>query len=314
MKKNIFTLFALAVAMTASASGNDNVGKSADVTGDQITDISVEQFVDILQHLDGHVFLTPGESRDLSSLFKNSSQLPNEDVERWSSVNPGIASVSADGEVVGHAFGETILTAIVNNETHHVAVFVCPTITVKSPEGAIYVHQKMYKSAVKLQLTQSPDWVVNCVMMAKQDAAGEWQYEDVTGQVDEKTGIYTSTDPITENLILTVSMALRERFGDGENVIGTSDIDFQVRSQAKTITVVEGENSYLREGDTFVITDMNGKEVDYTITLDDDGYRVLNMGDVQGIFTIKVKAADGSMRTGQFKVIIQREYEINQFS
>lgn len=279
------------------------MGCQAQLSG-SMTNVNMDELIEMIKNVQGHVFLSKGESRSLEDIIRNSSVINSEASVKeltWSTTHNNVVDVdSEDGTITGVSFGQSIVT--VNDpkgDNFYLAVFVCPTITVKSAEGVIYKHQKMYNSPAKLQLTQSKEWLVNCVM---RDGV------DVTDLVDEK-GIFDTSreaDPakrsITSDMILTVSMESRNENENGL-VVGNSGINLQVNSATHTLTFEDGGRNLIQPGMKIDIYDIFGKNLYGQGLPASKSIRFLDQN--EGVFKVKIEGIDG-----WFKIIMQRDAEI----
>lgn len=133
-----------------------------------LSGMTIEEFVEVLDDVKGYFFIGKGETRDLSLTL---AREPNNDFDSaeqardmdWYSYNDAIVSVNNTGFITGKAYGETILSTSNDGEIENYVVFVCPLITIVSPEGAIYSYHKVYNQKSRVQFTAGKDWEVNCV-------------------------------------------------------------------------------------------------------------------------------------------------------
>lgn len=186
------------------------------------TNINVSQeyiktAVNKLSSIEGYIFLTKGQSRVLPVIFDR-TDLADFSGVHYTSTTENIAAVNSQtGEVTGINYGETLLTILDDKDTEHTfLVFVCPTVTIVSPEGAIYSHQKVYGQPMKIEFTQSKDYVINCVMATH----GYGDAYDVTDKIiDGENGKYISDDNITADVVYTISMQNIQAGDDFNNAV-----------------------------------------------------------------------------------------------
>lgn len=250
--------------------------------------LEVRQYVDLLNSIEGYVFISKGESRNLTLPFARTNEVfEGESINSltsmdWYSYNENIVSIDENGLITGNEFGEAIISAITKDNTEHrFIIFVCPTITVISPEGVIYKHQKIYNQKVKVYLTQSKDYIINCVL---RDGI------DVTNDVT-KDGYYESEDLITDDFTLLLSEESRL---NSDDVIGDSGIRIQVRGQE--VSFVSDINLSNRK---IIITGTNRDRVLYDEVLPSNNMiRFLSQN--KGIFYINIEGI-----SEEFKIAIR---------
>lgn len=260
------------------------------------TSIRVEDFIKIIDNVEGYVFLSEGEERDLSLPFARTdsvfSKFGADDLRKldWSSMNNDIVFVDSEGMAEGRSFGETIITVKDKEELHNFIVFVCPTVTVKSPEGAIYTHHKVYNQKAKIYFTQSKDYLINCVMLNGEDITDKVKIDEN----EEGDGYYESEEPITSNMTFVISMESREDNEIGQ-VVGGSDINLQV--QGKNITFVNtDETKQSIVGKNVKIKDVKREKVVYNKPLPSNNTISI---ETKGIYYVEIDGINGD-----FKVII----------
>ena len=136
-------------------------------TSGTLSGMSINEFVGLLADVKGFFFIGKGESRDLSLTLDRD---PNVDLDAnsarkmdWHSYNEAILTVNENGYATGKHYGETIISTSDKNNVTNYVVFVCPKITVASPEGAIYSYHKIYEQDSHIQFTESENYEINCV-------------------------------------------------------------------------------------------------------------------------------------------------------
>lgn len=205
MKKIFVAALLLPFALGAFAQEQNASGGAVSISD------RIESVKQILENIEGYVFLEIGEdkARDLSETFGrtisvfedyNSDQLKD---LHWDSMNKDIAWFSNDnGNIFGKNYGETIVTVTEKDGTkHRFIVFVCPTVTVISPDGAVYTHQKIYNQKLKIDFSQSDNFNINTVM-----ASYDGQIFDVTDSIDPQNGHMESERQITSDVEFTVTL------------------------------------------------------------------------------------------------------------
>ncbi|MCH5246373.1 MAG: hypothetical protein J1E84_07905 [Muribaculaceae bacterium] len=333
MRKILTVLLAMAFAMNLCAQDIDTQGSAG-------KNLNMEGIIEKLEKSEGYVFLGKDDQRNLRDIFHRSNDIKMGDEPQdpnvhdvleyhWEVANEGIATLQRDTEaeaiyVKGTRFGETFLTATLPNSTevHHFAVFVCPTITVLSPEGIVYSYQKTFKQPARIELTRSNEYHINCVMMKRDDS--DW--EDITAKVaygpdlndnddlkvNDNDGYYESKDPIEGDMVFVISEELSQDYknGDVPENVGSSGLNLQVRGHEITVMYDgsrDGTNyediANLSEAE-INITDVNKKPVNYDSQKSD-----LVNGKIwipsQGIFYIYIdNTGDTVGDQGNFKVII----------
>lgn len=255
----IVAMVALSMFSMKIAAQNEAPG----YTEDDITETPelkyMQYIVSLLEKVEGSVFLTPGEPRFLSDIFTRTDEvLPNMNEGQvqamdWYSFDPETATIiNETSEIKGLKFGETIIRGTrkdkENNilKEHFFIAFVCPTISIVSPEGAIYRHQKVYGENLHLTFSESKDYVLNTVQLYTGDNTVP---EDITDLVaadpndtDSKNGTdgYYETDyGVTENLKVVLAMESRPDGFDG--VVGTSGLRLYV--DGKTVKFVQTDGN-----------------------------------------------------------------------
>ena len=204
MNKHLLACLLMPFALTAFA-------QSADSSEGQVT---IGQKIDKVQKefesIEGYIFLEVGKekSRDISKTFDRTDQvsLSGTDFERpmgWHVSDDSIVAFDEyRNEIIGLKYGETMLTLTdAAGAEHKFLVLVCPTVTVVSPDGAIYTHQKVYNQKMKVYFSQSDHFDINCVM-AKYDN----EIYDITDSIDRNTGRYLSDKSVRSDVVYTVTL------------------------------------------------------------------------------------------------------------
>lgn len=340
MKKPLITLLVSLLAWSAFAQESDaSNGILTDpeaVAKNNLFDklSTIDGIIDVLKDINGYIFLPTDEDRSVRDIAHRSSSIeigeeahfPDANDLTWVVANEGIASLYKEGNdirITGNSFGETFLAAYNDDNVYYFAVFVCPTITVLSPTGVVYKYQKTYGQPVRIQFTQSPGYLVNCVMVKGLGTDGEWT--DVTSQVEkgsrkgdssqdntagdgyivaertnEDDGYYISDLPVTNNLLICISeessgMAVNDE-SNGE-VVGSSGVNLQVRGYELTFVNANDGTPAFRGKNLLVLDlanraneggriDENGK---YVIRDFFPGVHLIQVEDVPGYFRVVVQ-------------------------
>lgn len=268
-----------------------------DPAGTILSGTSMKELVNQLKDVQAYVFLGKGEERNLNDVFGRSNtivfkkgDLENPDV-KCTITNPGIATLTNDGILKGgNEYGETIFTIsrkvekkdsngsivydnnepVMITEEFHFAVFVCPTVTVVSPEGVVYRYPKTHGQKARIQLSQGNDYLINCVMLKNGD--GDW--EDITSEVEagknednspknnEKDGYFefADGDGVENDLIFILSEESYHPNNLGtENgkVVGSSG--YNVRVYGNDFIAVVPDNAGADIIDTVMVEGLNGE-------------------------------------------------------
>lgn len=206
----VFLMMSLALSGFAEEVNTGNKPGETITFGDKIAEVE-----NILKSVEGYVFLELGKdkARDLAKTFDRTDKVVEEAADHnelrgmdWETQNPQIAKVDENGLIYGLSYGQTLLTLKNGDKNHYFIVFVCPTVTVISPDGVIYTHQKVYNEKMKVDFSQSDDYVINSVM-----ATYKGQSYDVTDKIDESGHYESSTDQgkdlrITSDVIYTITL------------------------------------------------------------------------------------------------------------
>ena len=338
MRKILTVLLATAFAMHLCAQDIDTQGSAG-------KNLNMEGIIEKLEKSEGYVFLGKHDQRNLRDIFHRSGKIdmggedkPNlNDVldYHWEVANEGIATLQRDNEaeaiyVKGTEFGETFLTATLPNSTevHHFAVFVCPTITVLSPEGIVYRYQKTYKQPARIELTKSKEYHINCVMMKRGDSDSDW--EDITAkvaygrdsnddddddlEVNDKDGYYESKDPIASDMIFVISEESSEYYdnntegGSDLGVVGQSGLNLQTIGHEIKV-VYDGNREGTEKGAPVDLSEADIKITDAgNVPVPLSSQNQLGNGKIYidglGIFYITIDNTQGGGKIGKFKVII----------
>ena len=291
MKKLLTLLLIMASVCTMSAQDNSGYTPSSN---------SMDEVVRMLTENQAFVFLNVGEERDLKDVFTRSGQIFT-DIEvkelesyDWIVANESVAIVDKnDGVLEGKSYGETFLTVIDNNNTeHYFVVLVSPKVTVYTPEGVVLEYQKMYDQPARIQLTESKDYVVNCVMVR---GLGSNEWRDITAEVaadelEDGDGYYESEETVVGNIEFTISHESKDAHKDNNSyIVGGSGVNLQV--VGKTLTVVD-VNGDITRGAGFTYSDVQGNQ--YSATLNDEckyefttaGVYFINFDNVKGTFKV----------------------------
>ena len=252
--KKIFLAISLLAASAGVVSANDEFNDGL------LENMDIKTFISTLNNIEGYFFVGSGEDRDISlTLSRPDGSGEQEDfvAMSWKSMNTTIARMSrGDNNVpilTGGAYGETIITALENNpdgttEKHNFVVFVCPKITIVSPEGAIYSYHKVFNQNTRIQFTQSDLYSVNSVLRI--DGAHP-EGLDITDEIQDD-GWYESKEQITDDTIFWVAMESNDKEGESDTATGNSDIKIFVKGSNVTI---DGDNENILNG-TFTVTDL----------------------------------------------------------
>lgn len=265
-------------------------GKANDEFNDGLLEnMDIKTFVSTLNNIEGYFFVGTGEERDLSLILSRPDNTDDADVfaaMEWKTLNPTIAQLSNNESgapiLRGGCFGETIVSATETKDgetiSHNYVVFVCPLITIVSPEGAIYSYHKVYNQNTRIQFTQSRDYSINSVYRIDNTHPDGI---DITEDID-KDGWYNSTENITDDTTFWVAMESNNDEHDSETAKGASDIRVRVKGSD---VILEGDNTTSLAGN-FKVTDLWGKTLfDGTWPVDDNGTRCLSFyKNNQGVF------------------------------
>lgn len=285
-------LFAL--SLSAQSSGGDEIqnGTSGTDADFGVINGNLDDVISLLKKVEAYVFLGVGETRDLKETLGRSNifdyevkDLNDNDNVNWFVNNHDIATITDNGLIKGLKFGETVMK--VNDEDNndiYFAVFVCPTITVVSPEGVIYKYHKTYNQKVRLQLTQSQDYLINCVMMNGQD---------ITAFVDKSNGngdgYFQSTEGVKDNLVFVISEESRhENDGDDIGVVGGSGVNVEVWGHNVNFVATDDKTSLI--GKELKIIDSEGNSREDII-----GKNALHIAN-PGIYTVYIEKIPGHFR------------------
>lgn len=311
MKKKLFVMLLGLCTLTATATPEESSDQVMPLSGN-----SNVGMLDVLNQVQGYVFLSSGESRSLASLFEGSDvfDLTQQEIDdlQWSSAKPEVAEIhSENGLLTANSFGNTLVTAknpVLGHE-FHVVVFVCPTVTVKSPEGAVYSYQKIYDYPAKINFSKSKDYMLNCVMLKigandPIDITEAVNYDrDENGNIVQNSDGYYNSDPIKQNITFTVSMEKRipkNEEGDSD-VVGASGINIRVSGHRAEFVKFDEETGepvldFFKERKV-TITDIYNRTVYDQIMHEDNVINFLN--GAEGVFFVTIQGVPGD-----FKIII----------
>lgn len=319
MKKFLLALLTVSLSLTASAENTPD--ESTETGSAQVTKDRLEAIVSTLKQIKGYVFLSPNETRELSKVFARTEEVlpgnsdPSQVIKNysWKIMNPEIAQVHENtGLIEGFNYGETILTVYNEKETNNFIVFVCPTITVEMPEGAIYSHQKIYGQRAKVNFTKSNNFVINCVMQTYTYTDENNQtvtvVKDITDQVaasgNSVDGYYETEGAVLGDIVLNISMEDRDA-SEGDAIVGNSGVRLRVEGHKLTFVAPEGK---IHDNTKVTITANNGKVV-YNGPIsnqDEEGnYYIEFLKNNLGVFFVNIEGINGS--TGKqctYKIIL----------
>lgn len=302
--KKIFLTLSLLIATTGASIANDEFNDGL------LENMDIKTFVSTLNDIEGYFFVGTDEVRDLSlTLSRPDDSAEKEDYAAWTwkSMNPSIASMFRGEEnapmLTGVAYGETIIsgTEIKDDGTtdnHNFVVFVCPKITIVSPQGAIYSYHKVYNQNTRIQFTQSKEYSINAVLRI--DAVHP-EGLDITKDIHED-GWYESTDQITGDTVFWVTME-ENKEGDETTATGSSAIRILVNEHLLTLTSDSKDEKVkdVLEGN-FEITNMWDTPLHQgTWPVDENGKRVLYFPS-KGIFFVKSLVSNRV-----YKIIVEDE-------
>lgn len=294
MKKWLLTLLMIPAAIFAFAQ-------------DIVDEAKMKRTLELFGNIEGYVFIEKGENkaRELSETFaRTDSVLTNSTVAdlkdmSWNVYNDFIARINDTGKIVGRNYGQTLIELTEADETvHNFIVFVCPTVTIISPDGVVYTHQKIYNQKMKVDFTHSANYSINCIMV---DFDGE-TYE-ITDNVDPITGHYESTAHITNDVSYTITM----EENPNNVVIGEAPIKLRVVNGIIEFSTRNKSLDYLKECSIFV-SDINGTEIlsdklDNCISYDSEYPEFIHSLD-DGIYFVKID--DNDNNAYNYKIIIKK--------
>lgn len=285
MRKILLTL--LAAFAVFSVKADDNVANDTPEQG-------LPGIVEMLSKVEGYIFVTRGETRDLSLTFTRTDMVFDGVDEgsfadmSWFVYNPKIASVPGDdGQLVGNEFGNTLLRITHDGEEHWYIVFVCPTITVVSPEGTIYTHQKIFNEKAIVNLSQSKDYRINCVM----SGAGDITDDIIFHEEDEYGygyGEYVSNNKITGNVNLTLTLESRTEY------LEPNPVRVRVNGMTMSVVIKDTNGKYVpatRNLGKTVIKSISG-DVVYNDYLPESG-EVTFLDELSGVFFVTFENLEG---------------------
>ena len=235
----------MAYAARSASAQNPSAIEAVGNTGSEngiIGGKDMKEIVSILSDVKAYVFLGKGESRDLTKTFSRSEVIDFKGMETdedhksldYEVGNKSVATIDTEtGKITGVGFGETIIRVYnpISGNTQYFVAFVCPTITVKSPEGIVYSYPKMYNHRAKINLTASDQFMINTVLRDGVDIT-----DKVSGKENED-GYYLSNNPITQDVTFVISEESVPGNYDGEAVVGSCGL--------KVYT--EGNNIYFKD-------------------------------------------------------------------
>lgn len=239
MKKFLLALLTVSLSLTASAENTPD--ESTESGSYRVTEDKLNEVIEQLKSIEGYVFISKGERRELSTVFQKAPDILGDDENEikshdWEIANSSIAELqNNEGTVLGVNYGQTSLTVTDDKGVvHYFVIFVCPTMTVVSPEGAIYTHQKVYGQHAKVSFTHSNDYLINCVMMNFQG-----EVKDITDKVAKETsdetgdtdGYYESEELVKDDMIFTVSMKNNPNSANNTEVVDNSGVRIQVQNK-----------------------------------------------------------------------------------
>ena len=298
-------LLALLMTVSGSAQGTRMGGNTLD--GEVMA-----RTLKILDNVEGYVFIESGEdkARDLSETFSRA----NDDIEAddlraldWDVYSPYLVTINNEGKIFGTGFGQTIVTMKESDGTiHSFLVFVCPSVTVCSPDGVIYTHQAITGEKIKTRFTQSERYAISSVMAKRSyDNAADEIY-DITDQVSPD-GSYESADPIWSNIVYTVTM----EYDEDDNLLSMSPVrvmvmdgvvEFAARDPQETDAVM----AFLK-GATVKVTDLNNQDIvqetSSAINFESDDKPKLNTNLDNGVYYLKLTNGEESY---SYKIIINK--------
>lgn len=229
---------------------------------------TVKEVVEVLNAVEGYVFLTQGEYRDLKTIFNRTeavfgdADISDLKAMHYTVSNSEVVTLKNDeGEIFGNKFGKSLLTITeTSGQEHYYIVFVCPTISVVTPEGVVYSHQKIYGDKAKVEISQSNEFVVNCVMHDGVDVTDLFR-ENLTDGDKGRDGFYESETPIEGNSTIIVSLESGKENSDG-HVVGIAPINLQMIDGGMTLRIVDTETlEPALAGEFYEITNLEGSVI-----------------------------------------------------
>ena len=286
----------LKIVLICIMSGWTMTGRAEILNIGEISQVGIEQFVEILDGVDGFIFVGVGEQRDIARTLGRENDksvvagnMDQTDVQElnWTTLNRDICNVDEFGMIEGKSYGETIIQGISDDGKTNLGyvVFVCPKITIYSPEGAVYSYHKIFNQATNVQFTHSKYYVINCVTRDGRDLTKLLDEEKET--FDAATGWYTSTEPINSDTEFRVTMEARQ--DNNDNIVSDSNLSITVEGNnmvfnpanevsGKSITVKDIFDNLIYNGTIsngkLTIQDIN-KGILYVSIPGDNVYKVL---------------------------------------
>lgn len=255
------------VTNASSLSTDENTKKSISKVGENSGNENgiigwrkdMKEIVKILSNVEAFVFLEKDDERDLKQTFGRTDKIEFNNVTDYKDLlyevgNNAVAEINYDtGEIKGIGFGETIIKITNpkdNDNEHYFLAFVCPKITVKTPEGVVYSYPKMYNHRAKITFTASDQYMINTVLRDGVDIT-EKVAPDKDGKDD---GYYLSSNPITDDATFVISEESVPDDYDGQTVVGScglkvyslgSTIYFKDTTEDKDFSSLSGRGVHL---------------------------------------------------------------------
>lgn len=278
MKK--YLLFLLVSILGLPAVAQTDSGSQSNVTQE-----SINEQIKVINNLEGFVFLSKGEEnkREMTDILTRPNQenmiadesaINNMKWDVYPLSDQTIVSIDKEkGTIQGNKYGETILVGNDGKNDHYFLAFVCPDVTVVSPDGAIFKHQKTYNQRMRVDFSQSEKYFINCVIL---DYEGN-QY-DITERIAHNptdndfdyNGHYISDMNVVGDATFTITM----QSIDSDNVyvdpINLDQSPFRVQVYGKKVIFVEDD-----EKDRFDPANLTVEWKTVNGEYDDDNYAKL---------------------------------------
>lgn len=304
--KNILTTCLAAFALTLSAP------RANAVVVDDVK--SMQDVVNILNKIEGYVFIEKGDDkeRDLAEVFGKTDAVlkdkTREDLMKmhWDVFNENVVDIKEDdGTVVGLNYGQSIVKLTDEKDKSlefYFIVFVCPTITVVSPDGAVYTHQNVYGQKVKVDFSHSKNFSINCVM-----AEYNGNVYDITKTVVKDNGHFESSIDLESDMTFTVTL---QEF-DEDKITGDSPIRLRVANGTLQFDFVDENynwDNYLSMC-TLKISTLEGKSVTESMRTcvsynGETPYPIYHNILNEGIYLVTITDPEGT--SYKYKIVIKK--------
>lgn len=158
---------------------------SGDQNGESIFNVKIDKYI----------YMTIDEEQSFSNYLPSGATASS-----WESSDDDIVEVTKKGKAEAYEYGNVIVRALDSDGATllTLGVFVCPTVSIEYSTGnSSYQHHVIYNTSPTLYIAPPEDYEI---------ASVSHDGEDITEDVLNNDGFYTTSNPITDNTVISVTL------------------------------------------------------------------------------------------------------------